>query len=95
MARAPILAAMKSPYFARLAENGKLPRPFPVEYSSDPNSFFVKTSEIQRKFPKKKLGKDMPWGAVGLNTYLEGRIGEGLKKLMAGSRKFKLEILER
>jgi glutamate synthase domain-containing protein 2 len=95
MARAPILAVMKSQYFARLAENGKLPKSFSDEYSADPANFFVKAGEIQKKYPKKKLGKDIPWGAVGLNTYMEERIGEGLKQLMAGSRKFKLEMLER
>lgn len=95
MARSPILAVMKSQYFSRLAENGKLPRAFIEEYSSDPMTFFIKATEIHKRFPTKKLGKDIPWGAVGLNTYLEDRIGEGLKQLMAGSRKFKLELLRR
>lgn len=95
MARAPITAAMKSQYFARLAENGKLPRSFAEEYSSDPANFFVMASEIQKRFPEKKLGQDIPWGAVGLTTFLEDRIGEGLKQLLAGSRKFRLDLLER
>lgn len=95
MARSPILAVMKSQYFARLAEMGKLPRSFVEEYSSDPMMFFIKATELQNRFQNKKLGKDIPWGAVGLYTYLEDRIGEGLKQLMAGSRKFTLEVLRR
>lgn len=95
MARAPITAAMKSQYFARLAEGGKLPKAFVQEYTADPNNFFVRASDIAKRFPEKKLGKDIPWGAVGLNTYLEERLGEGLKQLLAGSRKFRLDLLER
>jgi glutamate synthase domain-containing protein 2 len=95
MARAPITAVMKSQHFAHLAEMGKLPKSFSDEYGTDPAAFFIKAQEIQKRFDSKKLGKDIPWGAVGLNTYMEERIGEGLKQLMAGSRKFKLELLER
>jgi len=95
MARAPITAAMKSQYFARLAESGKLPKAFVQEYSEDPNNFFVRAGDVAKRFPDKKLGKDIPWGAVGLNTYLEERLGEGLKQLLAGSRKFRLDLLER
>ncbi len=95
MARAPILAVMKSEYFARLAESRKLPKSFSDQYTFEPETFFVKAPELQRRFPGQKLGKSIPWGAVGLNTYMEDRIGEGLKQLMAGSRKFKLEYLRR
>lgn len=89
------LAKMKSRYFTRLAEGGKLPRSFSEQYSADPAHFFVKAAEVQRRFPDKKLGADIPWGAVGLNTYPEERIGEGLKQLMAGSGRFKLPLLGR
>jgi hypothetical protein len=95
MARSPILAVMKSEYFSRLADTHKLPKSFSDQYTSDPANFFIKAPEIQRRYPGMKLGKDIPWGAVGLNTYMEERIGEGLKQLMAGSRKFKLELLKR
>ena len=39
--------------------------------------------------------KEIPWGAVGLYTYLTSRIGVGLKQLMAGARKWKLNLLDR
>ncbi len=95
MARAPITAAMKSQHFARLAQEGRLPKVFANEYTDDPHNFFVRSAQVEREYPAKMLGKDIPWGAVGLNTFLEERIGEGLKQLLAGSRKFRLDLLER
>ncbi|HTY46758.1 MAG TPA: FMN-binding glutamate synthase family protein [Methanomassiliicoccales archaeon] len=94
MARAPILTAMKSTYFARMSQEGKLPKSFSDEYTSDPNNFFLMAPEIARKHPRSNVGKDIPWGAVGLYTFLD-RVATGLKQLMAGSRKFKLENLAR
>ncbi|NLI73948.1 MAG: FMN-binding glutamate synthase family protein [Euryarchaeota archaeon] len=95
MARAPLTAAMKSQHFARLSQSGKLPRVFTQEYTADPHSFFVRAGEIEKKYPGRVLGEDIPWGAVGLNTFFEERIGEGLKQLLAGSRKFRLDLLDR
>lgn len=95
MARAPLLAVMKSNYFTRLAELKKLPKNFAEEYGDNPENFFIAARDIERKFPDLKLGKDIPWGAVGLYTYFVDRLGEGLKQLMAGSRKFKLQYLSR
>lgn len=95
MARAPLTAVMKSKYFARLAEKGKLPKSFSDQYTGDPENFFIATRHLENEFPDLKPGKDIPWGAVGLYTYLVDRVGEGLKQLQAGSRKFKLDLLER
>jgi glutamate synthase domain-containing protein 2 len=94
MARSPILAAMKSSNFARLAADGKLPKSFSEEYGTDPRQFFLMAKDVQDKYPKARLGTDIPWGAVGVYTYLD-RVATGLKQLMAGSRKFKLENLAR
>jgi len=94
MARSPILAAMKSQYFARQADAGKLAKSFTDEYGSDPKQFFIEAPELAKAYPKKVLGKDIPWGAVGLYTYFD-RLSTGLKQMMAGSRKFKLEYLDR
>jgi len=95
MARAPMLAVMKSNYFAKLAERGKLPKSFADQFSSDPEKFFVAARALEHRYPDLKLGNDIPWGAVGLHTYLIDRIREGLKQLMAGARKFRLEYLQR
>ncbi|MBM4237700.1 MAG: FMN-binding glutamate synthase family protein, partial [Euryarchaeota archaeon] len=95
MARAPLLAVMKASYFKRLADAKKLPKSFSDEFTDDPENFFLAARDLKKKYPKLELGRDIPWGAVGLYTYLLDRVGEGLKQLMAGSRKFKLNYLER
>jgi hypothetical protein len=95
MARTPILAVMKSNHFVKLAENGKLPPSFAEQYGNKPEQFFISGNSAQSLRPNAKLGTDIPWGAVGLYTYWHDRIGEGLKQLMAGTRKFKLSCIER
>ncbi|MEM4726746.1 MAG: FMN-binding glutamate synthase family protein, partial [Candidatus Bathyarchaeia archaeon] len=39
--------------------------------------------------------KSIPYPAIGLYTYFTDRIGIGLKQLLAGSRKFRLDLLDR
>jgi glutamate synthase domain-containing protein 2 len=95
MARAPLLTVMKSANFLRLAETNALPSSFTAAYGSDPRTFFVAAQEIERRYPGLRLGKDIPYGAVGEYTYLVDRLGEGLKQLMAGSRKFSLDRIRR
>jgi hypothetical protein len=94
MARAPILAAMKSQYFARQAAEGKLAKSFTDEYGAEPDKFFIQAQDLMKEYPGKKLGKDIPWGAVGLYTYYD-RLAIGLRQMMAGYRKFSLEVLDR
>lgn len=93
MARSAITAVFKGDYFATLAKDGKLPMDFVNKYGSDPDTFFVTSTELQNRFGDRY--KDLPPGAIGLYTYFVDRLGFGLKQLMAGSRKFKLDLLER
>jgi len=37
----------------------------------------------------------IPWEAIGLYTYLNDRVGVGLQQLMAGVRKWNLDLLGR
>lgn len=93
MARAPITAVMKADYFTELAELGSLPKDFERKYGDDPDQFFISTTELMRR-----LGSDyekLSSGAIGLYTYYVDRIGTGLQQLMAGSRKFNLNLLSR
>lgn len=93
MARAPITAVMKASYFTELAERNELPVAFEDNFGSKPEQFFLCTTEL-----KEMLGKafqKLPVGAIGLYSYYFDRIGTGLKQLMAGVRKFKLELLSR
>ncbi|MCG7841371.1 MAG: FMN-binding glutamate synthase family protein, partial [Methanomassiliicoccales archaeon] len=94
MARAPLLTVMKSHNYLKLAEANSLPSGFATCYGTNPRHFFINAQEIEDRFPGKLLGKDIPYGAVGEYTYFE-RVGEGLKQLMAGSRKFKFQHIER
>ncbi|MEM2935712.1 MAG: glutamate synthase-related protein [Candidatus Bathyarchaeia archaeon] len=93
MARAPLTAVMKSSYFVELAREGKLPKAFAEEYGTTPDKFFVAAPELRERYGEKF--KEIPWGAVGLYSYLNGRIKVGLQQLMAGARKWRLNLLDR
>ena len=49
---------------------------------------------VAKKFPDLELGTDIPWGGVALYTYFTDRLGEGLKQLMAGTRRFTFDSIE-
>jgi hypothetical protein len=93
MARSPLTAVMKSSYFVELAQSGKLPKSFSDSYGNAPEKFFVAVPEL-----KNRLGeqfKEVPWEAVGLYSYLNERIKVGLMQMMAGARKWRLDLLDR
>lgn len=92
MARAPLTAAMKSDYFVELAGKGRLPLKFGQLYGAVPEHFFVASMDFHNGM---STGKDLPWPAVGVYTYLTDRLGVGLRQLMAGSRKWRLDLLDR
>lgn len=94
MARAPIAATMKASYFAELAAQGKLPTKFAEVYGHDPHQFFIGKLDLQDKLDG-LVGNSVPWGAVGLYTYLIDRIGVGLQQLLAGCRKWQLDLVDR
>lgn len=93
MGRSPITAAMKSHYFKLLAEQSKLPKSFADRYGSDPHKFFIATPTLRAKYGKRF--DEIPTSAIGIYTYLVDRVGVGLKQLMAGARRWKLDLLER
>ncbi len=93
MGRSPITAAMKSSYFKQLAEQGKLPKQFSDRYGATPDKFFIAMPELKAKYGVRF--NDIPLEAIGVYTYLTDRVGVGLKQLMAGNRKWKLNLLER
>ncbi|VUT28312.1 MAG: hypothetical protein SYNGOMJ08_00882 [Candidatus Syntrophoarchaeum sp. GoM_oil] len=92
MARAPLTAGMKAQYFAELAAEGRLPLSFAQKYGSSPEQFFVAYSELEEKYGD-DMGK-IPPGAIGVYTYFN-RIKVGLQQLMAGERKFRLDLIDR
>jgi len=93
MARSPLLSVMKSSYFVELAKGGKLPKTFAERYGDTPEKFFVTVPKLKEQYGEKF--KEIPWEAIGLYTYLNERIKVGLMQLMAGARKWKLDLLDR
>jgi hypothetical protein len=93
LGRSPLTAVMKSSYFKQLAEEGKLPKTFADRFGATPEKFFIATPELKTRYGQRF--KEIPWEAIGLYTYLTDRIGVGLKQLLAGNRKWKLELIGR
>jgi hypothetical protein len=93
LGRSPITAAFKGSYFKQLAEEGKLPKAFADKFGSTPDKFFIAAPELKAKY--RERFKEIPWEAVAVYTYLTDRIGVGLKQLMAGNRKWKLNLVGR
>jgi glutamate synthase domain-containing protein 2 len=92
MGRSPLTAVMKASYFAELAEKGKLPKSFEELYGNTPEKFFISIPDLKARFGEKL--KEIPWGAIGLYTYLD-RVKVGLQQLMAGARKWRLNLIDR
>lgn len=93
MGRSPITAVMKASYFKQLASEGKLPKKFAERYGTSPERYFVTTPELKKKYGERF--KEIPWEAIGCYTYLTDRIGTGLRQLLAGARKWRLDLLSR
>jgi hypothetical protein len=93
MGRSPITAAMKASYFIQLSQEGKLPRVFADRFGSTPDKFFIAAPELKAKYGERF--NDIPAESIGVYTYLTDRIGVGLKQLMAGNRKWKLDLISR
>lgn len=92
VARAPLTAAMKSDYFIELAKKGNLPKSFVEDYGDDPEKFFVASTHLKHEYGNRY--KEIPKPAIGVYTYYE-RIRVGIQQLIAGMRKFKLDLLDR
>jgi hypothetical protein len=93
LGRSPITACMKASYFDQLAKENKLPRTFADRFGATPDKFFIAAPELKKKYGE-KFSK-IPNEAIGVYTYLHERVGVGLMQLMAGSRKWKLNLLSR
>jgi hypothetical protein len=93
MGRSPLTAVMKANYFRQLSEEGKLPRTFANRYGETPDKFYIAAPELKDKYGEEF--KEIPWEAIGLYTYLSDRVGVGLMQLLAGARKWKLDLINR
>jgi len=92
MARAPIAAAMVGKTIGMTIANNQLP--VYVERFGDTKDEIFVTSGVLRNELGDAEFENLPTGAIGLYTYYE-RLAQGLRQLMAGSRRFSMEHLSR
>jgi len=92
MARGPIAAAMVGKTIGRAIERRELPV-YVERFGSTVEEIFVTAHGLREELGSEEYSK-LPTGAIGLYTYYE-RLAQGLRQLMAGSRKFSPEYLSR
>ena len=92
MARSPIAAAMVGKTIGKAIENHQLPV-YVERFGSNIDEIFVTANELRNELGAEEF-EHIPTGAIGLYTYYE-RLAQGLRQLMCGSRKFKLEYISR
>jgi glutamate synthase domain-containing protein 2 len=92
MARGPIAAAMVGKTIGKTIDQGMVPV-YVERFGTTKDEIFVTAPMLRQE-----LGNDtferLSTGAMGLYTYYE-RLGQGLRQLMAGNRKFALEHMRR
>ena len=91
MARAPLAAAMVGKTIGETINSGQLPV-YLQRFGKTREAIFVTAEGLKREY-----GKDyerIPTSAIGLYTYYE-RLAQGLRQLMAGTRKFAVNFLDR
>ena len=92
MARAPIAAAMVGKTIGRTIDEHQVPV-YIERFGNSKEEIFVTAAALRKELGDKAF-ENLPTGALGLYTYYE-RLDQGLRQLMAGSRKFSLEHLSR
>ncbi len=85
MARGPIAAAMVGKTIGRAIDDGDLPV-YVERFGHTKDEIFVTSAELRKELGDTEFER-IPAGALGLFTYYE-RLAQGLRQLMAGSRKF-------
>jgi glutamate synthase domain-containing protein 2 len=92
MARSPLAAAMVGKTIGKTIEAGQMPV-YIERFGSTRDEIFVTAHSLRKELGDDEFEK-LPAGAIGLYTYYE-RLAQGLRQLMAGSRKFSPEYLSR
>ena len=92
MARAPLAAAMVGKTIGRAIDEREIPV-YVQRFGHTKDEIFVTSTRLRQQLGNEKFD-ELPTGALGLYTYYE-RLAQGLRQLMAGSRKFGLEDLAR
>ncbi len=91
MARGPMAATMVGKTIGKRISEDQIPV-YVERFGNTAEEIFVTAPELKKKY--KDRFNDIPTGAIGLYTYFH-RLSQGLRQLMAGSRKFALEYITR
>jgi hypothetical protein len=92
MARSPIAAAMVGKTIGMAIDGHQLPV-YVERFGHTRDEIFVTSGDLRKEIGDKEF-EALPAGAIGLYTYYE-RLGQGLRQLMCGSRKFAIEYISR
>jgi glutamate synthase domain-containing protein 2 len=92
MARSPIAAAMVGKTIGRSIDEHQVPV-YVERFGTSKDEIFVTAADLRKELGDDEFEK-IPTGALGLYTYYE-RLAQGLRQLMAGSRRFALEHISR
>ena len=92
MARGPIAAAMVGKTIGRTMDDQMIPV-YVERFGNTRDEIFVTASTLRKELGDKEF-ESIPTGALGIYTYYE-RLAQGLRQLMAGSRKFAIEHVTR
>ncbi|MDW7711112.1 MAG: FMN-binding glutamate synthase family protein [Deferrisomatales bacterium] len=91
MGRALMIPGMVGKNIGEWIAKGDLPKTV-SQYGTQADQIFVVIEDLQDKYGADI--KDIPYGAIGMYTYAE-KLKTGLRQLMAGARKFRLDLLDR
>ncbi len=91
MSRAPLTAAMVGKNVGHRINDDEIPVYY-KRFGDSVEEIFVEAGNIKNKFGDKF--DQIPTGAIGVYTYFN-RLGQGLKQLMCGARKFAIQHITR
>lgn len=91
MARGPLASAMVGKTIGKRIEEGQVPV-YIERFGSTAEDIFVTSPELKNIF--KERFNEIPTGAMGVYSYFQ-RLSQGLRQMMAGSRKFNLSYISR
>ena len=91
MARGPLAAAMVGKTIGKRIDRDELPV-YVERFGNSREEVFVTATALKNEYGDRF--KDIPAGALGVTGYFK-RLSQGLKRLMAGNRKFALEYIQR
>jgi glutamate synthase domain-containing protein 2 len=91
MARSPLAAAMVGKTIGKRIKEDQIPV-YVERFGNKVEEIFSTASELKNTYGDRF--EDLPTGALGVHGYFK-RLNQGLRQMMAGNRKFRLEYISR